>query len=294
MDNNMELTIRVTPGSVTQNFAEFKALVKEKLDNEYKNIDVTEESLQEARKARARLNEAKRSLKEQMRSASLQNDEPLLVPKAQAKELEELLDEAIETLDVQIKGIENKRRDEKFLQGMGIFEQVFSEAPQEVRELAKQCKWICKPQWGNATYSAKEVREDCERALFEIKSALALLTGQFAPQMLEVFKEKGSISEAQLEGKRMEKVIEDNKAFFTNQSMQAPIPDQSEMARNSIVVDSTPYTVNPPTFYRRSDEDDRLGSVDIRFKGTLYQIRWLRSICKTEGIEMEVLGKKGR
>lgn len=289
MEESMELTIRVNPGTVTQNFAEFKALLKEKLDNEYKNIVVTDEGLREAKAARARLNKAKESLRENMRSAQRQNDEPLQIPKAQAKELEALLDEAILTLDEQIKAIETKRFDDKYREGLRVFEEVFDKESENVSSFAKKCKWICKPEWGNATYSMKRVREDCERAAFEVKSALALLTGEFAPQMLDDFRNHGSISKAQLEGKKLEKAREEYRNYLAS---QAPMPDQSSQAMNTIKVDSEPYTVNPPTFFRKTEEDDRIGSVDMRFRGKLYQIKWLRSICKAEGIELEFIKEK--
>ena len=56
---DMELKIFVEPGKVTQNFAEFKQMVKSELETKYLNIAVTEESLKEAKDARARLNKAK-------------------------------------------------------------------------------------------------------------------------------------------------------------------------------------------------------------------------------------------
>lgn len=285
----MELEIFVEPGKVTENFEAFKEMVRVELETKYKNIDVSEESLKDAKAARARLNKAKESLKESMRSAQRQNDEPLKVPKAQAKELETLLDEAILVLDEQIKAIENKRKDDKFAKAMDIYREVFGKQTEDVRSLADKCKWICRAEWSNLTYSASKVKEDCERAAFECKSALALLKGEYAPQMLEDFKENGSISKAQYEGQRLEKAKEDYREFFAR---QAPIPDQSQMVMNTIKVDAEPYTVNPPTFFRQSKDDDRIGTMAILFRGKFYQMKWLRHLCKQEGITMEIVNHK--
>jgi len=278
--NTMELQIFVEPGKVTQNFAEFKEMVKKELETRYTNISVTEGSLKEARDARARLNKAKESLKESMRSAQRQNDEPLVVPKAQAKELETLLDEAILVLDEQIKAIENKRKETKFAEALSIYRKVFDEQTDDVRSLADKCKWICRTEWSNLTYSASKVKEDCERAAFECKSALALLKGEYAPQMLEDFKEYGSISKAQFEGQRLERAKEDNKVFFRTEDEKPLNPSQEQMS------------VLTPLSFREVESDDRLGTMAILFRGKFYQMKWLRHLCKEEGITMEIVNSK--
>ena len=298
---NLELQIFVKPGTVTDNFEEFKKMVSLELETKYKNIDVSEESLKEAREARARLNRTKSALEEMVRSAKRQNDKPLEIPKQRAEELKALLDDAIQTIDVQIKQIEQKRRDEKFLSALEIYKEVFSDVSPDVRQFADRCSWICKAEWGNATYSDKKVREDCTKAKEEILSALQVLTGEFAPQMLDDFMQNGSLAKAQIEGGRLQRVKEEHEAFLAKQKAQnvqsaqsiatsaeqAPIP---EMKTENLCKPSfeEPHTVNPPSFYRKSEADDRVGTVNMTFKGTLYQLKWIRAICQSEGIEISI------
>jgi len=262
-------------------------MVSLELETKYKNIDVSEESLKEAREARARLNRTKTALEEMVRSAKRQNDKPLEIPKQRAEELKALLDDAIQTIDVQIKQIEQKRRDEKFLSALEIYKEVFSDASPDVRQFADRCSWICKAEWGNATYSDKKVREDCTKAKDEILSALQVLSGEFAPQMLDDFMQYGSLAKAQIEGGRLQRVKEEQMEFLSKQNLTVPKAENIIKPTNE-----DPHTVNPPTFYRQSEKDDRVGSVDMRFKGHLYQIKWLRAVCKAEGIEITTIQKE--
>ena len=288
--NTLELEIHVKPGTVTQNFEQFKEMVKVELETKYKSLDVSEDSLQEARSARARLNKAKESLKESMRSAQRQNDEPLVVPKAQAKELEALLDEAIYTLDEQIKAIEENRRNEKMRKAMEICDSVFADASDDVKELASRCKWVVRSEWKNMTYSPTKVKEDCESARKEIESALNILFGEFAPQMFEDFIQYGSISNAVLEGQRLAKIKEANSKYGVPKTSEAHELSEAPECPSSHYV--AVFSVRTPESFMESDKDNQYGSVNFRFSGKLYQLKWLKHLCKTEGINLEYINKE--
>ena len=293
---NLELQIFVNPGTVTENFEEFKRMVSHELETKYKNIEVSEESIKEAREARARLNKTKTALEEMFRSAKRQNEKPLEISKKRAEELKALLDDAINTIDIQIKQIEQRRRDEKYIKALEIYKEVFSDVPADVRQFADRCSWICKAEWANSTYSDKKVREDCSKAKDEILSALQVLTGEFAPQMLQDFIQFGSLAKAQIEGGRLQKAKEDHEALLARQKEQKTTPPPEVKAEESLSYSSfkDPITVNSPTFYRTSPSDDRVGTVDMRLKGHLFQFKWLKAVCKTEGIELSIINKENK
>ena len=209
---------------------------------------------------------------ESMRSAQRQNDEPLQVPKAQAKELEALLNDAIVILDTQIKRIEDKRREDKRGKAMGIYREVFEGVSADVREFANRCEWIIKDEWTNATYSLSKVKDDCESALNEILSALQLLTGEYAEQMLDDFRQYGSIAKAQLEGQRLARAKAELNRYTKDSDKKREYPN--------------------PSSYIHSEDDLRFGSMDIRFIGRLHQLKWLRDLCKAEDIKVENLRKE--
>ena len=310
MENNnaIELMVRVKPGEVTTTFQEFKAMVKKELEEKYSNIEVSEERLKDAKDARARLNKAKASLKETMKSAQIENDEPLRVPKEQAKELEELLNSAINTLDAQIKEIEERQRSQKMDEARGIFMQVIAAAPAEVQEFAVTCDWIVKPEWGNKTYAASKVRKDCEAVAEEISHALDLFQGEFRPQMLEDYRKNGSLAKAQLFGAQLQRQkdayeeaqrIRREAAAARQQPQPEPEPvkaEEPEVKAEDYVYTGEIHNVqvgrqNPteeipsPSNYIKDERSYQKGYLQIRIALMRYQAEWLEDILKSHGIE---------
>lgn len=310
MENNnaIELMVRVKPGEVTTTFQEFKAMVKKELDEKYSNIEVSEERLKDAKDARARLNKAKASLKETMKSAQIENDEPLRIPKEQAKELEELLNSAINTLDTQIKEIEERQRSQKMDEARGIFMQVIAAAPAEVQEFAVTCDWIVKPEWGNKSYSTARIKKDCETVSEEISHALDLFQGEFRPQMLEDYRKNGNLAKAQLFGAQLQRQKEAyeeaqrirREAAEARQRQAQPQP-QPEPVR---VEDPVPEVkaeepeetqiklpeqrnelIPAPSNYVKDERSYQKGYLQIRIALMRYQAEWLEDILKSHGIE---------
>ena len=291
MENNnaIELMVRVKPGEVTTTFQEFKAMVKKELEEKYSNIEVSEERLKDAKDARARLNKAKASLKE-------------------TKELEELLNSAINTLDAQIKEIEERQRSQKMDEARGIFMQVIAAAPAEVQEFAVTCDWIVKPEWGNKTYAASKVRKDCEAVAEEISHALDLFQGEFRPQMLEDYRKNGSLAKAQLFGAQLQRQkdayeeaqrIRREAAAARQQPQPEPEPvkaEEPEVKAEDYVYTGEIHNVqvgrqNPteeipsPSNYIKDERSYQKGYLQIRIALMRYQAEWLEDILKSHGIE---------
>ena len=222
--NEMSLSVIVNPGTVIDNFNEFKTLIKQQLDEKYSTIEVSEERLKDAKEARAKLNKAKASLKEAMRSAQAQNDEPLVVPKQQAKELEQLIDSYIVQLDSQIKEIEAAQREECLRKAGEIFLETVATYPPEVQEIAVQCKWTVNEKWANATYSQLQVKKDCKAYCDDIEKALQSFEGEFRPQMLADYIKNGNLSNSLLFGIQLRKQKEAYEA--AQKAKSAPEPEQ--------------------------------------------------------------------
>ena len=276
----MNLSVVVNPGAVSTNFEEFKEALRKELDAKYSTIEVSEEHLREAKDARARLNKAKASLKEAMRSAQLQNDEPLVVPKQQAKELDDLLGEYIVTLDRQIKDIEEAQRQERLAQAKGIFTEILATYPEDVQEIAVQCDWIVNPKWGNATYSASQVKKDCKTCCDDISMALQTFEGEFRPQMIADYIKNGNAASALLFGKQLQR--------------QKEAYEASQQAKNAAAQQEVPEAVpalpeeDAPVIYIPSSEpevtQEEVGKYVIRITATVTQVNWITSLFKNNGI----------
>lgn len=301
MENNQQerqelsLSVIVEPGKVTGNFEQFKAMIRKELDEKYSTIEVSEERLKDARAARARLNAAKESLKKAMRSAQLQNDEPLVVPRQQAQELDDLLSEYIERLDTQIKDIEEAQRAERMRKASETFIQILATYPPEVQEIAVQCKWITNPKWSNSTYSALQVRKDCTTALDGVADALQAFEGEFRAQMIADYIKNGNLAGAMLFGANLRKQKEAYEARLKareEQRASEPVPERKEAqepvpcaqpetpARRAVAMTE----VVAPSEFLKDANSQKKAYIDIRITAARYQIAWVLNILRGYGL----------
>ena len=299
----MELQLIVNPGTAVSNFEDFKAAVAKELEEKYMHMEVSDESLKEARAARARLNAAKDSLKAAMRSAQLQNDEPLEIPKKQAKELEQLLSQAINTLDVQIKEIEAGRREQRMITAKGIMAEIIASFPEAVQEIAVQCNWLVKDTWGNANTSAAQIKRDVTQACQDIQTALMTFNGDFRPQMLDDFIEYGNVSKALLFGQKLQRQKdayeeaqrrkrEEEEAARAAASIPAPEP-QPEPEPEVVEEEQIEEPAEPMEEFgvitleepRAIEKDDMLQAfINIKIVARRYQIKWVLEAMKRANI----------
>ena len=279
----MSLQVVVNPGTAITNFNEFKEQLRAELDAKYSTIEVSEEHLKEAKDARARLNRAKTSLKEAMKSAQLQNDEPLIVPKQQAKELDDLLGEYIVKLDKQIKEIEEKQRKLKMDEATAIMAAAFADASEEVCEIAVKCEWIKKPEWGNKTYSPGRIAKDSREAREQIEHALELFTGDFRPQMLADFIKYGNLAKSQLFGAQLQKQKEAYEA--ARKAKAAPVVPEA--------ITPEPEEERSPEAASSEQEQNKENYV-IRVEATADQIRSLVAFFKENDIHGSIRKENAR
>ena len=309
MDESLSLSVIVKPGTVTDNFEQFKESLRMELESKYSTIEVSEEHLKEAKDFRAKLNKAKDQLKATMRSAQAENDQPLVVPKQQAKELEQILLEYISTIDHQIKEIEEKQRKLKMDEATAILASVFSDASEEVCEIAVKCEWIKKPEWGNKTYSAGRIAKDSREAREEIEHALELFQGEFRAQMLADYIKYGNLAKSQLFGAQLQRQKEayeeaQRKRREASEQQVASIPVQEEerapgpASSVSVPAEQSSYPeaetetdstmlVKAPGAFVHEEKDYEQCFIRMKFSARRYQIAWLLDLLKEVGIQYQ-------
>ena len=293
MGIEMQLMATVKPGTVSTNFEQFKEEVRRELEENYKTIVVSEEQIENARKARAKLNKAKDALKATMRSAQVENDEPLKVAKQQAKELEELLDDAIQTLDTQIKTIEERQRSERMRKATNLLAtKIENKQDDKLSELCSGCLgWMVNPKWANAGCSFTQVSNDCDEAIDKCRNALELLQGPYRTQMLAEFQKTGDLAKAQLLGMQMTKDAERLSQLSDPEPEQATVPNKEIKIVYEEPVETRSVTVKAPVTYRRDEKSDRTCRADFRIRGPRYVLEWFMDTCKQFNISLERLDK---
>lgn len=284
----MELVTKVEPGSVTTNFEDFKEALRIEMETKYKSIVVSEESIKEARDARAVLNKAKEGLKDAVRSMKAQNAEPLKMAETQAKELEALIDDAINTLDGQIKRIEDAQRKQRTDSAIQILAQKLERLPMEVNEFAAGCMdWLINPKWGNATCRFIEINKDCDEKVERIQNAWDLLQGEYRPQMLAQFQKTGDLAKAQLYGMELSRQKE---AFSAPQKENIPISEnkpvydepvqEAPKAQEGILIEA------PEAYDNKENSHNKCKAV-FKLVCMRYQMEWFLATCERFGIVLE-------
>ena len=310
MGMEMELMAAVKPGTVSTNFGKFKEELALQLEQNYKSIVVSEEGLNFAKDARADLNKMKKQLQDCVKRAKKDNAAPLEIALEQAKELEALLDDAIQTLDVQIKKIEETQGNERMENAKMVLQQMLDHnGDPDVTALVNSCPWAINPKWVNKTYGYTQIRTDCEETIKKAIQALELLQGDFRDQMLQHFRENGDLGAAQILGVQLQKQFDEaekRKAERLAREAEAKavaVPEKEEI--KIIYADIQPTSdgnlnvlrevlrptieVENPDTYKGLGE----GYCNATFKicTRRYKMQWLLDLCKAQQIDMVRLDK---
>ena len=294
----LNLVTKVTPGQVTTNFETFKAMVEKEMKEKYKSIVVTDEHLQEARTARATLNKAKESLKQTVRSMKAENEKPMETALNQAKELERILDDAIQTLDSQIKQIEQTQRSKRRDNALNMLSNKIDKLKPELITFAADCMgWLVNERWGLTGISFTELDTEINEKVERIKNAWQLLQGDYRPQMLAEFQKTGDLAKAQLYGKELErqreafaekpKKVEEPK----QPELTADIPTSENKEQINIVYDNpaprSEVVIEAPETYDNKDNSRKKVFAVYKLTCMRYQMEWFMAVCQRFGITLE-------
>lgn len=290
---SMELTTQVKPGTVSCNFAEFKASLQKELDENYKSIVVTEDGLKFARDERATLNKVKQGLAAAVKSIKEQNNLTIESALAQAKELDAMLDEAIDKIGSQIKAIEAKQREGRMKGAMDILAQKIERTnDDQLIAFAAGCEWLQNPKWANSDCTFKQVNDDCAERVSRIKQALELLSdGEYAPQMLSHFQKTGDLAASQLLGKKMAKEQDLFSSIVEKKPEATTIPKKEINIVYDEPVEKESVTVKAPITYRKDEKSDKTCRADFRIRGSRYVLEWFMDVCSQFNISLERLDK---
>lgn len=185
------------PESVSFNYDELKNEISEKADF-YANLVFTESQMAEAKSTRADLNKLKTALNDERLRQEKTYMEPFNKFKAQINEIISLIDAPVKSIDAQIKGFEEKQKEEKFEK---IEE--FWDGTGHPEWLS--CNMIFDSKWLNKSFSMKKVQEAIIEKLDQIIGEIETLKKlpEFSFEAIEVYKQNLDINKAISEGQRL-------------------------------------------------------------------------------------------
>lgn len=195
--NGMQL-----PGPISFNYEELKQEIAEKVSM-YTTLVYTDEQIQEAKKDKAALNKLKKALNDERIRMEKEYMVPFNTFKAQINEIIGIIDKPVNLIDQQVKGYEEKQKQEKLEKIQEYYNSI--EKP--------ELHWVGLPaiyceKWLNASVSMKSIQGEIDARLEQIENDLVTLSGlpEFGFEATETYKSTLDINKALNEGRRLSEI----------------------------------------------------------------------------------------
>lgn len=188
------------PDKLTFNYDELKQELTEKVEM-YKTLVYTEEQIKEAKSDRASLNKLKSALNDERIRREKEYMQPFNEFKVKVAEIIKIIDEPIAMIDTQVKGYEEKKKEEKREKIVELFDSL--DKPEWLKlEQLFQDKFL------NASCSMKNVEQYFLDGIKEVNRNLETLSSlpEFGFEATEVYKSSLDINRAISEAQRMSQI----------------------------------------------------------------------------------------
>lgn len=201
-ENEMELKVNTPtfPEVIEFNFEELKKEITERA-SAYVNLVYTDDQIKDAKNDRAALNKFVKALSDERIKVKKQCMKPYEDFEAKIKELDGIVNKAIQNIDSQIKAVEEKEKDEKLEKIKELWESI--EHPAEMTfEHVYEGKFL------NKSVSMSTVEQYMKNSVERFKSDLAALQNlpEFSFEAVEVYKQTLDMHKAISEGKRLAEI----------------------------------------------------------------------------------------
>lgn len=185
------------PEKISFNYEELKQELQEKA-RFYASIVYGDDEIKQAKEDKAKLNKLKKALNDERIRQEREYMKPFNEFKEQVNEIIGIIDKPVAVIDEQVKGYENKQKEEKLEQIKEYWEA--TEHPEWL-----QCKQIFDPKWLNASFSIKKVQEAISERLAQIAADVKTLESlpEFSFEALEVYKTTLDLNKAIAEGQKL-------------------------------------------------------------------------------------------
>ncbi|MBE5977848.1 MAG: DUF1351 domain-containing protein [Paenibacillaceae bacterium] len=266
---------------------------------EYESSVYTDDTIKAAKADRAKLNkfvDALNNKRTEVRKALLKPDEQFGL---EIKELTGIVQKAINNIDTQVKGYEERQRKEKTAKVQEFYEE-------NIHDLSSILPFdrVFKPEYANASTTMKSIKEDILALIQKVDEGLAIINevdSKFAGDMKEVFIRTYDIGAAMAERNRLETAEEKRKAYEEEQARKKAEREAAMQAQTSrvITVGKVPVTstrpiqtqhVAQPTPAVESIEDP-VHILDFRVHATKKQLDKLKDFLNSNSIRFEPVPK---
>lgn len=266
------------------NNEELKAAIAEKME-EYKGLVFTEETISEGKKDRANLNKLRGAIDDERKRVKKLCMEPCNRFEKEVKEVLALVDEQINAIDVQIKEVEQIKREEKRKAVQELFESIGFQ-----KFVTLEMIWDEK--WLNASVTLSKVENQMKETMYRIGEEVGTISRlpEFSFEAMEVYKKTLDLTQAIKKGQELADIQKRKEEALARQKAEEERRKAEEAARKE---SETPEeTADDQEAPKKDGENDytRVVSepvmrIDFRVWGTKEQILALRDYMKQNNLK---------
>lgn len=267
------------------NNEELKVAIAEKM-KEYNGLVFTEETISEGKKDRANLNKLRGAIDDERKRVKKLCMEPCNRFEKEVKEVLVLVDEQINAIDVQIKEVEQIKREEKRKAVQELFESIGFQ-----KFVTLEMIWDEK--WLNASVALSKVENQMKETMYRIGEEVGTISRlpEFSFEAMEVYKKTLDLTQAIKKGqeladiqKRKEEAVARQKAEEERRKAEeAATGKESENPEEAADTHDAPKKAEENDYTRVVSEP--VMRIDFRVWGTKEQILALRDYMKQNNLK---------
>lgn len=251
------------------NNEELKAEISEKMQ-EYKSLVFTAETIQDAKKDRAKLNKLRTAFEDERKKVKNRCMKPYEKFERQVEELTALIDEPIQLIDSQIKEVEENRKAQKRKEIEELFSGIGFQTFVTLEKI-----WDGK--WLNVSVPMSRIEEQMKTRMYQIGNDVMTIKNlpEFSFEALEVYKKSLDLTMAIQEGQRLSE-IQKRKAAYEEEQRRKAAEEAAKLQRASSPKKSA--VVKKKQDMKKPEEmaEPKIMKLDFRVWGTEEQIMGLR------------------
>lgn len=275
---NGEIQARIkSVGEIESNMKEVKGYVQE-LNNYYKNVIFTEETLQQAKEEKAKVNKFKAQVADYRKNIIAEYNKPIRTFDDTAKETEKLLTETYNTINSQVVNFENEQKNKKEQQIKDYFEEY---------KIANNIDFVTYEQAKinvTLTASIKSLKEQAKLFIDEIIDDLKLIeTQECKDEILVEYKQNLNVSKSIQDVANRHRLLEEEKKR-KEQHKEQLVQQMSEEADRAIREDNQPQVLKAPKVEGKNEE---ILILKFTVRGTRMKLKELKKFLEDGGYDYE-------
>jgi hypothetical protein len=271
------------------NFDELKEELEVRLEK-YQGLAYTDETIQDAKKDRASLNNFKKALNDKRLEIKRKHMEPYNAFEAKIKELVGMVDAPVLAIDAQVKGYEERKREEK---QQAIYE-LWRAQESEIKGMVK-LEEVFNPRWLNVSYAMDKIEQEISAFLSKVEEELNLiydLETEHEGQVIRTYLNSFNVAQALAEDKALKEAAAKQEEYRKQREAAKAAAGEARKAEDAKSAQPKPVVQAAPPARDAEPEPARdipatpiVRQMDFRVWATSEQLSGLKKYLVNNGIK---------